>query len=135
MKTVLIFTTALIFVLLSACKEKQTPKKETSVQVVKTENTTPPKVEVEKPKDVKPVVKEKKHYFLVAGCFEYKSNADKLCQSLQKEGFSDAEVLNYFENLYLVTYEGYAQKTDALVALKNIQKEASKQKTWLYHVK
>ena len=135
MKTVLIFTTALIFVFFSACKEKQAPKKETPVQVVKTEKTTPPKVEAEKTKDVKPVVKEKKNYFLVAGCFEYKSNADKLCQRLQKEGFSEAEVLNYFENLYLVVYEGYAQKTDALVALKNIQKEASKQKTWLYHAK
>lgn len=84
MKTVLIFTTALIFVFFSACKEKQAPKKETPVQVVK-RKTRLRQVEAEKTKDVKPVVKEKKNYFLVAGCFEYKSNADKLCQDSKKK--------------------------------------------------
>ena len=133
MRTFFILLTVSMITFLVSCKEKEAPKKETSAQVVKTETSTPVKdAKIEKQE---PVVKEKTHYFLIAGCFEYKNNADKLCQKLQNEGFKEAVVLDYYENLYLVSYEGYAKKSDALTALKNIQQDANKKNTWLYHVK
>ena len=91
------------------------------------EDTIKPAPVVEKIETVKPVKNEVQHYFLIAGCFEYK----ELCDKLQKEGF-DSKLIPYFENLYLVSYNGYATRKEALEALKELRQEKGKEKTWMY---
>ena len=81
--------------------------------------------------EVKPVRNEIQNYFLIAGCFEYKENADRLCEKLQRQGY-DSKIITYFENLYLVSYNGFATRKEGLAALKDIRKEKGKEKTWLY---
>ena len=118
--------------ILSSCKKKEEPKQIETTQpqkVVEEKKVETPKVEA------KPVIQETPHYFLIAGCFEYLENANKLYSKLQKEGFPNAKVLTYYENLYLVSYEGYARKADALNALKAMKEKPDKKGTWLHHVK
>ena len=113
----------------SACKEKEVTQPKVETKVIKKEI-----VRDTSPASPKPIIKEKPHYFLIAGCFEYIENANKLCAKLQKEGYPEAVVLPYYENLYLVAYKGYAQKTEARKALDSM-KEANDKNVWLHHVK
>lgn len=87
--------------------------------------------EVQEKPEPKPVKNEIQNYFLIAGCFEYKENADKLCTKLQQEGY-DSKIIPYFENLYLVSYNGFPTRQEGLKALKEIRREPGKEKTWLY---
>lgn len=130
MKTILAIITVCLLCTVISCKEKKQPAPET-VPAGMVEDTIKPAPVVEKTETVKPVKSEIQHYFLIAGCFEYKELADKLCNKLQKEGF-DSKIIPYFENLYLVSYRGYATRKEALDALKILQKEKGKEKTWLY---
>ena len=130
-----LFSALFIISTFFACKEKKEPIAQTPVQQAPVEEIK--KVDTVKApvKPVKPVIKETPHYFLIAGCFEYMENAQKLCAKLQKEGYPEAKVLPYYENLYLVAYEGYAKKADATKALATMKKETHKKGTWLHHVK
>lgn len=134
MKTLFLLSVLVSTILfLSACKEKEVPKQSINIQSVNTEDK---EKKAEEPKvEVKPTVKETPRYFLIAGCFEYIGNANKLCAKLQKEGYPDAQVLSYYENLYLVAYEGYAKKDDARAALKFMKESPDKKDTWLHHKK
>lgn len=130
MKTIFIpFLICLIFSVYSCKQKKQTAPEPAPVVMV--EDTVKPEPVHQEPEPPKVVKNEIQHYFLVAGCFEYKELADKLCDKLQGQGF-DSKIIPYFENLYLVTYNGYATRPEALEALKEIRKEKGKEKTWLY---
>ncbi|MCC8174743.1 MAG: SPOR domain-containing protein, partial [Odoribacter sp.] len=83
--------------------------------------------EVKEPEPVKKVQK----YFLIAGCFEYKENADRLTDKLNKEGY-DSKIISYYENLYLVSYDGFPTHQEAQVALRKIRQENDKKDTWIY---
>lgn len=130
MKTILAFITVCLICSVLSCKEKKQPAPEPAPAPM-VEDTIKPAPVVEKIETVKPVKNEVQHYFLIAGCFEYKELADKLCDKLQKEGF-DSKLIPYFENLYLVSYNGYATRKEALEALKELRQEKGKEKTWMY---
>lgn len=130
MKTTFVLISICLIFSISSCKQKKQQALEPTpvVMVEDTIKSEPVRQEPEPPKVVK---NEIQHYFLVAGCFEYKELADKLCEKLQNEGF-DSKIIPYFENLYLVTYNGYATRPEALEALKEIRQKKGKEKTWLY---
>ncbi|GHV69112.1 hypothetical protein FACS1894199_17340 [Bacteroidia bacterium] len=101
---------------------------------------TPVEVVEKVVKEEKPVVVEEEPVvvnsnakcFLIAGCFAYKSNADRLNAKLKKGGYKNSRILNYHSNLYLVTYEGYATRKQAFSALRVLVKDRSKRDAWVY---
>lgn len=131
MKTNFIWIAIALLGLFVSCKEKPQPLPVVEAPVVVKDTVTVPEVEVEVVEEVKPVRNEIQKYFLIAGCFEYKENADRLCEKLQQKGY-DSKIITYFENLYLVSYDGFPTRKEGLAALKEIRKEAGKEKTWLY---
>lgn len=132
MKTHFIWILATCFGLLMSCKEKPQPLPVVEAPVVVKDTVEPaPVVEEQMIEEIKPVKNEIQNYFLIAGCFEYKENADKLCEKLQRQGY-DSKIITYFENLYLVSYNGFPTRKEGLAALKKIRQEADKEKTWLY---
>ena len=130
MRTIVILTLLSVLFSLSSCKKKKEP---ITVAPITTTTVEPPKtdpiVEVKKPE---PVV-EQMNYYLVAGCFEFKNNADRLNAQLQKEGY--ASKIMPFYNLYMVTYNGYRTRQEAQVALNRIVLEPGKSEAWVYPVK
>lgn len=131
MKTNFIWISAALFGLLVSCKEKPQPLPVVEAPVAIKDSTDTQDEDVLVVEDVKPVRNEIQNYFLIAGCFEYKENADKLCEKLQRQGY-DSKVITYFENLYLVSYNGFPTRKEGLAALKEIRQEPGKEKTWLY---
>lgn len=131
MKTCLMLILAVALGVCVSCKDKKQPQPVVEAPVVTEDTVKPAPSVVEKVEEVKPVRNEIQNYFLIAGCFEYKENADKLCDKLQREGY-DSRVITYFENLYLVSYNGFPTRKQGLEALKEIRQEAGKEKTWLY---
>ena len=132
MKTNCIWILATLFGILVSCKEKPQPLPVVEAPVVVKDTVEPTPVEEEQViEEVKPVKNEIQNYFLIAVCLEYKENADKLCEKLQRQGY-DSKIITYFENLYLVSYNGFPTRKEGLTALKEIRKEPGKEKTWLY---
>lgn len=76
---------------------------------------------------------EKKRYQIVGGCFSEKSNASRLMDKLVSQGY-EAEMLDYKNGLYLVSYGGYTSSRDARLALKKVKANANAS-AWLYKVK
>ncbi|MDR0981833.1 MAG: SPOR domain-containing protein [Culturomica sp.] len=127
MKNCSILLLSLALLSLVACKEKPTPPPPPApVEQAPPPPPPAPVVEVKKPKI--------QNFFLIAGCFEYKENADKLSAKLNDNGY-DSKVLTYYENLYLVSYDGFPTKQEALTALEDIKKEKGKEGTWVYNSK
>jgi len=132
MKTNFTWILAVLLGLLISCKEKPQPLPVVEAPVAVKDTVEPAPAEEELVvEEVKPVRNEIQNYFLIAGCFEYKENADKLCEKLQRQGY-DSKIITYFENLYLVSYNGFPTRKEGLEALKEIRKEPGKEKTWLY---
>lgn len=132
MKTNFTWILAVLLGLLISCKEKPQPLPVVEAPVAVKDTVEPALAEEELVvEEVKPVRNEIQNYFLIAGCFEYKENADKLCEKLQRQGY-DSKIITYFENLYLVSYNGFPTRKEGLEALKEIRKEPGKEKTWLY---
>ncbi|MDL2231229.1 SPOR domain-containing protein [Porphyromonadaceae bacterium OttesenSCG-928-L07] len=127
MKITYALIAALLCCCLISCKKKPAPKPKPVPAAVKEPVKKAPVVE-----EVKTPVRNKiQNHFLIAGCFEYKENADRLSEKLQQEGY-DSRIIPYFENLYLVSYDGFSTKQEALNALKEISKEKGKEVTWVY---
>lgn len=132
MKTNFTWILTVLLGLLISCKEKPQPLPVVEAPVAVKDTVEPvPAEEEQVVEEVKPVRNEIQNYFLIAGCFEYKENADKLCEKLQRQGY-DSKIITYFENLYLVSYNGFPTRKEGLEALKEIRKEPGKEKTWLY---
>lgn len=129
---IIVFLLALSIVgLFSSCKDKKkknvlTEQKVEVVEVAKPEPVAPP---VEEPK---PVVKQV-NYYLVAGCFKVRENAERLNAKLLDEGY-DSRVLPFY-NMSMVTYNGYETREEAQVALNRIVNEPGKEMTWVYPVR
>lgn len=60
------------------------------------------------------------NYYLVAGCFANKENAVKLVLDLKQKGY-DAQIIDEVGGLTRVSYNGYANKSEALAALNNMK--------------
>ncbi len=131
MRTIVILVALSFLFSLSSCKKKKTA----TIEAPKTEiaKTTPAPAPVPEVKEEpKPVVREM-NYFLVAGCFKVKSNADNLNARLMSEGYN-SKIMPYY-NLYMVTYEGFETRQEAQSALNRMVQEPGKELTWVYPVK
>lgn len=137
MKTWWILTLAVALLALAGCKEeKKAEAPQTAAQTQPVPPATPkPTPQKEAAPAPKPAPKVEARYFLIAGCFEYENNATKLVEDLQKNGFPDARILPYFENLHLVCYSGYATRQEAETALEKIRQEKGRADTWLHQSK
>lgn len=113
--------------LLVACKEKKEQLTEQKVEVV--EKTQPEPVKSEESEEPKPVVKEM-NYFLVAGCFEVQSNAERLNQKLLAEGY-DSKIIPFYR-LHMVTYKGYETRAEAQAELNRMVLQEGMEWVWLY---
>ena len=112
MKTILLFTLVILAVAISGCQDKkkvrntntqkETVKVETKAVLIK--DTT--QVMETKTATATTVVKEAPEYLLVGGCFRIKDNADRMYDKLHKEGYTNAIIMPYSRDLYLVAYEG-----------------------------
>lgn len=132
MRTIVILVALSFLFSLSSCKKKA---KET-IEAPKTEITTTtvatPAPVVEVKEEPQPPVRQM-NYFLVAGCFKVKSNADKLNARLINEGY-DSKIIPFY-NMHMVTYDGYETRREAQVALNKIVQQTGKELTWVYPVK
>ena len=124
MRTIVILVALSFLFSLSSCKKK----KETKTIV----ETTPAPAPVEVKEEPKPVVREM-NYFLVAGCFKVKENADRFSARLISEGYN-SKIMPFY-NLYMVTYDGFETRREAQDALNRIVQEPGKELTWVYPVK
>ena len=129
MRTIIILIILLGMGVLTSCKKNKTTALTTErvevVEVAKPEPETP------KPEVQKPV--KKVNYYLVAGCFEFKENAERLHNKLVEEGY-DSKMLPFYD-LTMVTYDGYETREEAQVALNRIVREEDKELTWVYPVR
>lgn len=131
MRIIAILLTLSLIGIFSSCKNKKQNEKLTTqqvevVEVVKPEPVEPPREEP------KPIVKQV-NYYLVAGCFKVRENAERLNSKLLNEGY-DSRILPFY-NMSMVTYDGYETRQEAQSALNRIVKETGKELTWVYPVK
>lgn len=131
MKIIITLLTLSVLLVLGSCKEKKQTETIVDIPAIIEDTVKPEPIVKEETPEGKPVIKKNEKYFLIAGCFEYKELADKLVSKLQKEGY-DAKIIPYFENLYLVSYEGFGTPDEAKTALGELKKEKGKEKTWIY---
>lgn len=131
MRIIIILLALSLVGLFTSCKNKKknvelTEEKVEIVEVAKPEPLVTPKEEP------KPVVKQV-NYYLVAGCFKVRENAERLNAKLSDEGY-DSRILPFY-NMSMVTYDGYETRQEAQDALNKIVRETGKELTWVYPVK
>ncbi len=131
MKIIVILLSLLIVGLLSSCQQKKNRANLTkqNVEVVK---PVPEKSKESVSEEMENPVKQM-HYYVVAGCFEYKENAERLNALLIQEGF-ESQILPFY-NLNMVTYKGYETREEAQVALNRMVLEPGKEEIWVYPLK
>lgn len=69
-------------------------------------------------------------YQIIGGCFGQKSNATRMVNKLNRKGFP-AQIFDYKNGLYRVTYGGYATMTEARMALREV-KSIDNSSAWLF---
>jgi cell division protein FtsN len=81
------------------------------------------KVEVVVPKEetITPIIKEQHTYYIIAGAFAEKQNADRLLYKLSNLNYKPSIVGG--GNLMRVSYNSFQNREDALLALAEIRKE------------
>lgn len=117
--------------LFSACKDKKKTTRLTEQKVEVIEVAKPAPEPVAPKEEIKPV--KRVNYYLVAGCFKVRENAERLHAKLLNEGY-DSKILPFY-NMNMVTYDGYETRQEAQVALNRIVSEPGKEMTWVYPVK
>ena len=133
MKTILLFTLVILAVAISGCQDKKKViNTNTQKETVKVDTT---QVMETKTATATTVVKEAPEYLLVGGCFRIKDNADRMYDKLHKEGYTNAIIMPYSRDLYLVAYEGYKTEKEAITAVRKIHKIPGKEETWIYQIK
>jgi len=71
---------------------------------------------------VEEAIEEPKH-FIIAGAFSSERNAKKMISKLQKSSFSNSKIVGKSKSgLYRVSYNGFVNSSDAIVALREIKK-------------
>ncbi len=61
------------------------------------------------------------NYYIVAGAFKERTNADKLVNKLKQKGF-EASIFDKKKNMYYVCFAGYNNKAEAKAALPKVRK-------------
>ena len=130
MRIIAILLTLSLLVFFTSCKEKK-QKEELTTQKVEVVEVAKPEPVVPK-EEPKPIVKQV-NYYLIAGCFKVRANAERLNQKLLNEGY-DSKILPFY-NMNMVTYDGYETRQEAQAALNRIVREQGKEMTWVYPVR
>ena len=71
------------------------------------------------------------HYFIIAGAFRDKGNADKLINQLRQKGFNAMYAGQTNSGLWRIAFEAYADRPTALIRLDAIKQEESSG-AWLF---
>ncbi len=74
-----------------------------------------------------------KQYYIVAGCFGNRSNADKYASDLQQEGFNSRVFGTRPGNLHAVCFDSYNTKSEALAEMNRIRQEKEPNAWVLYY--
>ena len=93
---------------------KETPAKEIEVPIVEI-------IEKERIEIVIPIITEQHTYYIIAGAFAEKKNANKLLQKLKRWNY-DASIVEG-GNLMRVSYNSFSKKEEAIMALAEIRKD------------
>lgn len=93
---------------------KEAPIKEIEVPIVEI-------IETEKVEIVIPIITEQHTYYIIAGAFAEKQNADKLLYKLKNWNYKPSIVEE--GNLMRVSYNSFQNREDALLALAEIRKD------------
>ena len=93
---------------------KEAPIKEIEVPIVEI-------IETEKAEIVIPIITEQHTYYIIAGAFAEKQNADKLLCKLKKWNYKPSIVKG--GNLMRVSYNSFSKKEEAIMALAEIRKD------------
>ncbi|MBL6872550.1 MAG: SPOR domain-containing protein [Flavobacteriales bacterium] len=68
-------------------------------------------------------VNEVPKHFIIAGAFSSERNANKMISSLKKSNFSTSKIVGKSKSgLYRVSYDGFVNSSDAILALREIKK-------------
>ena len=114
------------------------------VETVYVANTTPEKPVSIAPKqeeikvEVKPVSPAPQthvsssgnKYFIIGGAFEINENAESFVKELQREGFSDAHILDTSKRLKMVCFSGFSSRSEAVKELENLK--SHNKNGWIY---
>ena len=92
------------------------------IPVVKIEVKVTPIVEIIE-EEIVPIIIPQTTYYIIAGAFYKKKNANKMLAKLKKWNYNTELVPG--ENLLRVSYNSFTNKTDALIALHEIKQENS----------
>jgi hypothetical protein len=111
---------------------EETVPAEEPVESIEAEETAPP---VEEPAQEEPaeIVPAGKQYYIVAGCFENRANADKYASELQQEGFNSSVFGTRPGNLHAVCFNSFSSKSDALAEMRRIRQEKEPRAWVLYY--
>lgn len=132
MRATIILLALSLAVAFSSCQEKK--KKPTlTQQKVAVAPVAKPQQEVQPEPEIAEEPVKEINYYLVAGCFKIRSNAEHLNAKLVNEGY-DSQILPFY-NMSMVTYEGFTTREEAQVALNRIVREPGKELTWVYPVR
>ena len=93
---------------------KEAPTKEIEVPIVEI-------IETEKVEIVIPIITEQHTYYIIAGAFAEKQNADRLLYKLSNLNYKPSIVEG--GNLMRVSYNSFQNREDALLALAEIRKD------------
>jgi len=120
---------------MSACKEEnKTLNNPKTTQKIVSSKTKPVKKRVAKTVTTKPIVKKATNkYFLISASFKSKSNAEKMKNTLQKDGY-DSQIIVASNNFYRVSYKGFSNRVEAFKELKRARTTEGREDVWL-HIK
>lgn len=92
-------------------------------------------IETVKPEPVKENIKESDKYFLIAGSFKVKENAQKKVNELKSKGYKTSGfVQQNNKGLFVVYYDSFKSKDDAEIAHQKIMKEENPE-SWVLKTK
>ncbi|MFO7657918.1 MAG: SPOR domain-containing protein [Bacteroidales bacterium] len=86
----------------------------------------------ERAADKPAITGDRKFYYIVAGCFREEGNADKLAEELKQNGYN-ARKFGIIGNLHAVSFNAFADKTDALKELKKIRNTGNAEAWIIYY--
>ncbi len=71
-------------------------------------------------------------YFVVAGAFRDKANAEKYLDYLHQRGYNDARIFGMIRDMHAICYDSYPNKNAAVQAMQRIRNEMGRNKAWVY---
>ena len=117
-----------------AVEEETAPAEEVTEEPV--EETTPVVEEPEEEELVESAPAETpagRQYYIVAGCFENRANADRYANELQQEGFNASVFGTRPGNLHAVCFASFSTQSEALAEMRRIRQEREPNAWVLYY--